>query len=87
MNEDIVTIVVWTCSLISGISLLGILYNRNKLKKGIGLRSIQFACLTVLIPLLIVLVVMEILPVSTIAVVAGAIIGYAFASKENKKVQ
>ena len=44
--------VVCTCAIIAIASILGLLINRIKEGKGIGLRAIQFAIITVVFPLL-----------------------------------
>lgn len=83
-NMEIEHIIIWAAIVISVISSIGIIINRILTKKGIGLRSIQYSIITIMFPLLIILTIQKILPVSTIAVVTGAIIGYAFATQNNK---
>ncbi|WP_299221238.1 hypothetical protein [uncultured Aquimarina sp.] len=84
---DTKEISIYTALGIALISIIFIAINRS-IKgndgnvKGIGIRIIQFSSVTILFPFLFVLCVLDILPVSTVAVVAGAIIGYAFAVRD-----
>ncbi len=79
---DIEMIVVWSCSIIAVTSIIGLLINRIKEGKGIGIRAIQFAIVTVMFPMLIILTMVDVLPSSIVAVVTGTIIGYAFAKAD-----
>jgi len=75
---ELTEIVIIGALIISIVGVIGIMVNRAVSKKGMGLRSVQLLAIIVLFPLLFVLSMLEILPVSTIAVVAGSIVGYAF---------
>ncbi|MFT5513245.1 MAG: hypothetical protein ACI8SE_001651 [Bacteroidia bacterium] len=79
---DTEMIVVWSCSIIAVTSIIGLLINRIKEGKGIGIRAIQFAIVTVMFPILIILTMVDVLPSSIVAVVTGTIIGYAFAKTD-----
>ncbi len=75
-------IIIYGTLVISIIGISGIMINRVYSKKGMGLRSVQLMAILVVFPLLVILNLLDILPVSTIAIVAGTIIGYAFAQKK-----
>lgn len=52
---EINQIVIWGALGISAVSIVGIIWNRITLKRGIGLRSIQFVIVTVMFPFLVIL--------------------------------
>ena len=83
---EVEIVIIWVCSIIAVLSTLGILINRIKEGKGIGLRTIQFSVVTIVFPLLVILTAMKILAPATIAIAAGVIIGHIFAkSSESTK--
>lgn len=85
INYNVTNILVYIALGVAILSTIGVFVNRIYLKKGIGIRTIQFAVITILFPFLIVINVLGTLPSSTIAVVAGTIIGYAFSNKDSGK--
>lgn len=58
------------------VGIVGLLLNRVKFNKGIGVRSIQFACVTLIIPAIIILGLENVLRSETIGTLFGAIVGY-----------
>lgn len=78
---EIKDVIIYGALIISLFGVIGVMINRIYSKKGMGLRSVQLLAILVLFPLLVILSLIEILPISVIAVVAGSIIGYAFAQK------
>jgi len=80
-------VLIYGCILISTVSIVGLIINRIKMDKAFGIRSIQFAILTVLMPLIVILTIKSILPPSTIAVLVGVIIGYSFSNIGTKNLR
>jgi len=56
--------------------LAGILYDRIKYKKGIGVRVIQFLAVVFVVPAILILALEGILSTESTAALLGAIIGY-----------
>ncbi|BDW94092.1 hypothetical protein MACH07_29240 [Flagellimonas marinaquae] len=77
-------LIIYTAIGVIVIGTLGVVFNRIYLKRGIGFRTIQALAILVVFPFLIILNVMEILPISTTAVVAGSLFGYAFSLSKEK---
>ncbi|GAA4453929.1 hypothetical protein [Rurimicrobium arvi] len=69
-----------TIEIIMAVAMAGsialLFYRSIKLKKGIGARIIQFACVLLIIPGLIILGLEDILHGETIATIIGGLIGY-----------
>ena len=62
--------------LIMFFGLVGTFYIRISLKKGIGLRAIQFMAIIFLVPVILILALEKILTSETIAALLGAVSGY-----------
>lgn len=60
--------------------LMGALYIRLKLRKGIGLRAIQFTAVILLIPTVLILSLEGVLASETVAALLGAVAGYVLSS-------
>ena len=58
------------------LSLIGVFILRFRLKKGIGLRAIQFMGVTLLMPVVLILSLEQALHGETIAALLGAVAGY-----------
>jgi hypothetical protein len=80
---EIKEVIIYGALIVSIVGVIGIMLNRLYLNKGMGLRTVQLLAIIVLFPFLLILSLIEILPVSVIAVVAGSIIGYSFAQKKD----
>lgn len=78
-------IIIYGLVLIAVLSTLGIFINRLILKRGFGIRVIQVFIISVILPILTIMVIFEILPISLLAVIIGTMIGYAFNKKEDSK--
>lgn len=67
--------------------IIGVICERIKSKRGIGIRIIQFLAAGLLIPLIGILGVRKVLPSESIATLFGAIAGYILANigKEEEK--
>lgn len=63
-------------SLVMGIGLMGILIERCRSKRGIGIRAIQFVAIVFLVPTILILGLENVLGPETIATLLGAAIGY-----------
>lgn len=63
--------------------IVGVLIERVVIKRGIGVRSIQFVAIGMLPPLLLVLALEEKSDKSAIFAVIGALVGYIFANIAN----
>jgi hypothetical protein len=61
------------------LGLIGIFHNRIKLKKGIGVRVIQFTTILLLLPTILILALEELLNLDVVATLLGAIVGYVLA--------
>lgn len=62
------------------IFMIALFINRQKQQKGIGERIIQFTCISLLIPCIIILGVEKILQGETIATLLGGLGGYVLSS-------
>jgi len=56
--------------------LVGLLVERFKSKRGIGVRAIQFLCVTLIVPAMLILGLEGILTTEILGTLFGAIIGY-----------
>ena len=63
-------------ALIMIITLCGVLYERYKKNKGIGVRVIQFLAIAMLLPAIVILSLEGSLDTQTTATLLGAIVGY-----------
>jgi hypothetical protein len=66
------------CALCIPISIAGILLERLISKKGIGVRSIQFAATVSFAPSIVLLAINNVIDAATTAALIGAMIGYLF---------
>ncbi len=62
------------------LGILGALVIRFKLRKGIGLRAIQFTAVILLLPTILILALEEALATETIAALLGTVAGYVLSS-------
>lgn len=59
------------------LGILGLLWNRYYLQRGIGKRSIQFAVVTLVLPSILILAMEGILNTDVVATLLGTIVGYS----------
>ncbi|NBB96484.1 MAG: hypothetical protein GVY16_12205 [Planctomycetes bacterium] len=64
---------------IMAVGLIALVHNRIKTKKGIGLRAIQFLCLVLVVPTILILGLQGIATAEVVAGLLGTIIGYVLA--------
>lgn len=63
-------------ALVMFLGLIGTFFIRIRLKKGIGLRAIQFMAIVLLVPVVLILALENALTGETIAALLGAVAGY-----------
>ena len=62
------------------VTLLAIMGERIWSKKGIGVRTIQFAAVTTFVPLILILALERILDGNVVSALVGAFVGYLFSN-------
>jgi hypothetical protein len=62
------------------IGIIAVAWNRIATNKGLSVRAIQFLCLSIFVPLILILGLERILDGSAIGALLGALIGYLFAN-------
>ncbi|MFC5757390.1 hypothetical protein [Rhizobium sp. GCM10022189] len=62
------------------IGIIAIIWNRTATKKSLSVRAIQFLCLTITIPLVLILSLEGILDGGAIGALLGALVGYLFSN-------
>ncbi|WP_340161320.1 hypothetical protein [uncultured Hoeflea sp.] len=66
------------------VSLGALIIERMKANKGIGLRALQFAGIGAVVPIIGILALEGIIDGAVIGTLLGSVVGYLFASKDNK---
>ena len=58
------------------ISVIGFFINRTQLKRGLGIRQIQFLAVALLLPMTVILALENVLMPETVGTLLGAVAGY-----------
>jgi uncharacterized membrane protein YqgA involved in biofilm formation len=85
LRENIVEIIEIAAVAIMLIGMIGVIWNRMKLKRGIGKRTIQYITLILIIPTVLILTLEDKLHITSVATLFGTVIGYVLSDLARSK--
>ena len=83
IGENLTIIVQIIAAITMLLGVAGVILNRQKVKRGLGVRSIQFTAVILVIPTILILSLEEVISGEIVGTLLGALIGYLLSSISN----